>query len=71
MEDSKQDRADAEKTTEELLQERQSDATSDETIKDVEESRANLEPSENDSGGTISPDGAFDESDESKDAGPM
>jgi hypothetical protein len=71
MEDSKQGRAETEKTTEELLQERQSDATSGETIKDVEANRANLKPGETDSGGTISPEGAFDESDESKETGPM
>lgn len=67
MEDSKQDRAEAGKTTGELLQERQSDATNDETIKEVDESRANLDPSA-DSGAAISPDGAFDES---KEAGPI
>ncbi len=68
MEDSKQNRAGAEKTTGELLQERQSDATNVETIKEVEESRANVEPTENDSAATISPDGAFDES---KETGPI
>jgi len=71
MEDSRQDRADAQKTTEELLQERQSDATSDKTIREVEESRTNVDPGKNNSGGAISPDGALDETDEIKDAGPM
>jgi len=68
MEDTKQDRAEAEKTTGELLQDRQSDATNDETIKEVEESRSNFEPMENDSASAISPDGAFDES---KETGPI
>lgn len=68
MDDSNQERADAEKTTGELLQERQLDATSDETIKEVEESRGNQDSSQTDSGGAISPDGAFDES---KETGPI
>lgn len=68
MEDSRQERAEAEKTTGELLEERQSDATSDETIKNLEESRAGLDSSEDNSGGAISPDGAFDES---KETGPI
>ena len=68
MEDSKQERAESEKTTDELLDERQSDATSDETVKEGEESRANLDPGATDSAGEISPDGAFDES---KETGPI
>jgi hypothetical protein len=68
MEDSKQDRADAQKTTDELLQERQSDATSDETIKEVEESRTSADASDNNADGAISPDGAFDQS---KETGPI
>lgn len=68
MEDSKQDRAEAEKTTDELLDERQSDATSDETVKESEESRANVDLGTTDSAGEISPDGAFDES---KETGPI
>jgi len=71
MEDSRQERAEAEKTTDELLEERQSDATSDETLSEVEESRLNLAPDENNQAGAISPDGALDESEETKDAGPM
>ena len=68
MEDPKQEKAESEKTTDELLDERQSDATSDETIKKLEESRTTLDPSENNSDGAISPDGAFDES---KETGPI
>lgn len=68
MEDSRQDRADAQQATDELLQERQSDATNDETLKEVEESRTNLDAGQSDSGGAISPDGAFDES---KETGPI
>ncbi len=71
MDDTKQDRAETQKTTEELLAERQSDATNDETVKDVAESRADLAPDENNRAGAISPDGALDESEESEDAGPM
>jgi hypothetical protein len=71
MEDSKRERAESQKSTDELLKERQSDATDDETLKDVEESGTNLDPAESNRGGAISPDGALDESDEIKDAGPM
>jgi hypothetical protein len=71
MEDSKQERAESEKSVDELLQERQSDATDDETLKEVEESRTNLNPGESNRSGAISPDGALDESDEIKDAGPV
>lgn len=68
MEDSKQDRADVQKTTDELLEERQSDATDDETLKEAEEGLAKMDPGKTDSGGAISPDGAFDES---KETGPI
>lgn len=71
MEDSKQERAESQKSTDELLEERQSDATDDETLKEVEESRTNLDSGESNRSGAISPDGALDEADESKDAGPM
>lgn len=55
------------------LEDRLSDATSKETLEDLE----NNEPSSSDKQGeqkeshVASPDGAFDESDEIKDAGPM
>lgn len=68
MDDPTQERADGKKTTGELLQERQSDATDDETIEEVEENRAKLDPGKTDTGGAISPDGAFDES---KETGPI
>ena len=67
MDESKQEQADAQKTTDELLEERQSDATSDETIKEVEENRTEIDPGKS-SSGAISPDGAFDES---KETGPI
>lgn len=70
MEESRQERAEAEKTTDELLDERQSEATNDETLAEVEENRTNLDPNDN-SSGAISPDGALDESEEINDAGPM
>jgi hypothetical protein len=50
------------------LAERQADATSAETVKDLEE--AGVDSSSGQDPGP-SPDGAFDESDENKDAGPM
>jgi len=71
MEDSRQEKAEAEKTTDELLDERQSDATSDQTIKEVEESRTSSDAGESDRGAAISPDGALDESEEINEAGPM
>ena len=71
MEDPKQERAESEKSTDELLNERQSDATDDQTLSEVEESRTSLDPGERDRSGAISPDGAVDESDEIKDFGPM
>ncbi|HWN07793.1 MAG TPA: hypothetical protein VNO50_00645 [Pyrinomonadaceae bacterium] len=71
MEDPKQERAEAQKTTDELLDERQSDATSDETLAEVEENRTNLNSNQDNGSGAISPDGALDESEEIKEAGPM
>ena len=55
----------------EALNERQSEATSDETLNDIEETQkgSSLENPREDPG--PSPDGALDESDEIKDAGPM
>lgn len=71
MEDSSKERAEAEKTTEELLDERQSDATNDETLAKGEESRANLDSNQDSSSGAISPDGPIDDSKGTKDAGPL
>ena len=57
--------------SEELLEERKSEATSDETLSDLEETETNS--SSNDTGFDPgpSPDGMLDEPDEIKDAGPM
>jgi hypothetical protein len=51
--------------------ERKSEATSDETLSDVEETETDSSSSSTNSDPGPSPDGAFDESDEMKDAGPM
>jgi hypothetical protein len=48
-----------------------SEATSKETLSDVAENEANTDASGAELDPGPSPDGAFDESDESKDAGPM
>lgn len=57
--------------SEELLNERQSEATSDETLSDIEETQkdSSLENPREDPG--PSPDGILDEPSEIKDAGPM
>ena len=68
MEETKQGKVEAQKTTDELLDERQSDATDDVTLAEVEENRTGLDSNEDSSGGAISPDGAFDES---KETGPI
>jgi len=70
MEDSKEERAETQKNTDELLEDRKSDATDDETLREVEDSRRS-DDSETDNKGALSPDGALDESKEIKDAGPM
>lgn len=70
MQESKQEKAEAKKSTEELKAERQSDATDDEVLK-VEESGSGSESKTKDEGGMPSPDGTFDESDETKAADPM
>lgn len=55
---------------EDALEQRKSDATSDETVSDVENTADDAGSSDsNDSG--PSPDGRLDEADELKDAGPM
>jgi hypothetical protein len=46
-------------------------ATSKETLKDIEENEANVGSSSSDPDPGPSPDGALDEPDEIKDAGPM
>lgn len=55
---------------ENALEQRKSDATSDETVSDVEESEKNSSSSDDRDPGP-SPDGRLDESDELKDAEPM
>ena len=66
MQDSKESSVQQE---EEKVAERQSEATSDQTLSDVEENEEVEESSQPDE--APSPDGALDESDEVKDAGPM
>lgn len=51
--------------------ERESDATSEETLSDLEGNEAEVETDNSHSSLGPSPDGAFDENDEIKDAGPM
>ena len=52
------------------IEDRQSEATSDETLSDLEENEEDVESSSTSDPGP-SPDGALDESNEIKDAGPM
>jgi hypothetical protein len=52
-------------------EETDSDATSKELLSDIEETEENSGASSSDLDPGPSPDGAFDESDEIKDAGPM
>ena len=70
MQDSNSKRPEADKSREELEQ-RKSEATSDETLSDLKETETDSTSSETNRDPGPSPDGAFDESDESKDAGPM
>jgi hypothetical protein len=51
------------------IKKRQEEATSDETLKDLEE-ETSLDTEETDNSAGPSPDGAFDETDELKDADP-
>lgn len=51
--------------------ERRAEGTSDETLSDLEENEADVESGSTRSDAGPAPDGALDESDESKDAGPM
>ena len=55
---------------EDALEQRKADATSDETLKDVEKGEKGTSSTDNGDPGP-SPDGTLDESDEVKDAGPL
>ncbi len=55
----------------ELLRERKSEATSNETLSDLEETEKGLASLGDESSSGPSPDGQLDETDEIKDAGPM
>jgi hypothetical protein len=70
MQDSNSKRADADKNREELEQ-RKSEATSDETLSDLGETEADSSSTKTNRDPGPSPDGALDESGEIKDAGPM
>jgi hypothetical protein len=70
MQDSNSKRSDADKSREELEQ-RKSEATSDETLSDLEEGESDSSSTETNRDPGPSPDGALDESNEIKDAGPM
>ena len=59
------------KREQESLQEQDSEATSEKTLDDIKESEKVSSSEGSDSDNAPSPDGAFDESDETKDAGPM
>ena len=69
MQDEKQERAESQKSTEELKAERQSDATDDEVLRE-EENRSSA-PGTKGKDSSPSPDGAFDEKDEIDKAGPI
>ena len=68
--ESKQERAEAKKSTEDLKAERQSDATDDEVLRE-EESRGSAGSEAGSSDVTPSPDGSFDQKEERDKAGPM
>ena len=70
MPGTKQEKAEAKKSTEALKAERQSDATDDEVLRE-EESRTSTKRETKDTDRTPSPDGAFDEREERDKAGPM
>ena len=59
------------KSASEELKEREHEATSRETLKDVTEKEKNAGGPQNDRGKPPSPDGAFDENRELKDADPI
>lgn len=67
--ESRQGRAQAKKSTEDLKAERQSDATDDEVLRE-EESRSSSNSETGGSDLTPSPDGAFDQKEERDKAGP-
>ena len=69
MPGTKQEKAEARKSTEQLKAERQSDATDDEALK-AEETGTAAAPSE-ESDRSPAPDGEFDESEEIDKTGPM
>ena len=71
MDDTKQEKTESQKSTDELLEERKADATDDETVRDMETSarKTNTGADNHDPG--LAPDGSFDESDEIDNAGPM
>ncbi len=68
MRESKRGGTGADKSPE--IEDRKSEATSDETLSDLEESEEDIGSSSTPDSGP-SPDGALDEGDEIKDAGPM
>lgn len=70
MPESKQERAESKKSTEQLKAERQSDATDDEALR-AEETGSGTSRSKPESDRSPSPDGQFDEKREGDDAGPM
>ncbi|MDQ5845047.1 MAG: hypothetical protein M3539_07085 [Acidobacteriota bacterium] len=70
MQDSNSKRADADKSREEF-EERKSEATSDKTLADVTDMESDTDSIDADQDPGPSPDGALDESNEIKDAGPM
>ena len=57
--------------SEELLKERKSEATSDKTLSDLEETETNSSSTDTGIDPGPSPDGMLDEPDEIKDAGPI
>lgn len=69
MAETKQEKAEAKKSTEQLKAERQSDATDDEVLREEESPTATSGKKDPDR--TPSPDGAFDEQRETDKAEPM
>ena len=70
MPETKQDKAESKKSTEQLKAERQSDATDDEVLREAE-SRSSPGAGNEGKDSSPSPDGAFDEKDEINKVGPM
>jgi hypothetical protein len=68
--ESRRERAQGKKSTEDLKAERQSDATDDEVLRE-EESRTSSASKGGGSDVTPSPDGSFDQKEERDKAGPM